>query len=66
LFHPENPKLEHNEEDDATYKITPHPSPRKPWEGDCSDEESEDEVDHPFPGEFELPPMPLLNGRLLI
>jgi hypothetical protein len=27
-----------------------------PWEENSSDEESEDEVDHPFPGKLELPP----------
>jgi hypothetical protein len=56
LIHPENPKLKHNEECDASYKIVPPLAPRPPWEEDSSDEESEDEVDHPVPGELELPP----------
>jgi hypothetical protein len=48
--------LEHNEDDDAIYTSIPPLSPRSPWEEDSSDEESEDEVDHPFPGQLELPP----------
>jgi hypothetical protein len=67
--HPEDPKFKHNEEEDASYtSITPL-SPIPPWEEDSSDEESEDEVDHPLPEELDPPPktwMPLLNGRLLI
>jgi hypothetical protein len=56
LIHQENPKLEHNEEDDAIYTSIPPLSPRPPWEEDSSDEESEDEVDHHFPVQLELPP----------
>jgi hypothetical protein len=48
--------LEHNEEDDAIYTSIPPLSRRPPWEQDSSDEESEDDVDHPFPGELELSP----------
>jgi hypothetical protein len=68
LIHPENPKLKHNAENDASYTSIPPLSPRPSWEDDYSDEESEDEVEHPFPGELELPLawMPLFNGRLLI
>jgi hypothetical protein len=56
LIHPENPKLKHNEEDDASYTSIPSLSPRPSWEEDSSDEESEDEVERPFPEELELPP----------
>jgi hypothetical protein len=56
LIHPENPKLKHNEEDDASYTSIPPLSPRPPWKEDSSDEESEDEVEHPLPEELELPP----------
>jgi hypothetical protein len=56
LIHPENPKLKHNEEYDSSYTSIPPLSPRPPWEEDSSDDESEDEVEHPFPGELELPP----------
>jgi hypothetical protein len=56
LIHQENPKLEHNEEDDDIYTSIPPLSTRPPWEEDSSDEESEDEVDHPFPGQLELHP----------
>jgi hypothetical protein len=56
LIHPENPKFEHNEEDDDMYTSIPPLSPIPPWEEYYSDEESEDEVDRPFPGELELPP----------
>jgi hypothetical protein len=56
LIHPENPKLKHNEEDDASYTSIPPLSRRPPWEEDYLDEESEDEVEHHFPGELELPP----------
>jgi hypothetical protein len=60
--------LNHNEEDDASYTRIPTLSPIPPWEEDSSDEESEDEVEHPFPEELELPQtwMSLFNGRLLI
>jgi hypothetical protein len=34
LIHLENPKLEHNEEDDASYTSIPSLSPRPPWEED--------------------------------
>jgi hypothetical protein len=40
LIQPENPKLEHNEEDDASYTSIPPLSPIPPWEEDSSDEES--------------------------
>jgi hypothetical protein len=60
--------MKHNEEEDASYTSIPPLSPRPPWEEDSSDEESEDEVEHFFPEELELPQtwMPLLNWRLLI
>jgi hypothetical protein len=68
LVHPENPKLEPNEEDDGIYTIIPPLSPRPPWEEDSSEEESEDGVDHPSPRQLDPPLtwMPDLNGRLLI
>jgi hypothetical protein len=56
LIHPEYPKLKHNEEYDASYTSIPPLSTRPPWEEDSSDEESEDEVEHPFPGELGLTP----------
>jgi hypothetical protein len=51
-----NPKLEHSEEDNAIDTSIPTMSPISPWEEDSSDEEPEDGVDHPFPGELELSP----------
>jgi hypothetical protein len=56
LTHPEEPKLKHNGEGDASYTSIPPLSPRPLWEEDSSDEASEDEVDHPFPEELERPP----------
>jgi hypothetical protein len=56
LIHAENPKLEQNEEDDTIYTNIPPLSHITPWEDHSSDEESEDEVYHLFPGQLELPP----------
>jgi hypothetical protein len=56
LIHPENPKYKHNEEDDDSYTSIPPLLPRPPREEDYSDEESEGEVECPFPEELELPP----------
>jgi hypothetical protein len=55
LIHQENPKLEHTEEDDAIYTSIPPLSPIPPLEEDSSYEESDDEVDHIFPFEWEAP-----------
>jgi hypothetical protein len=37
LIHPENPKLKHNEEEDASYTSIPPLSPIPSWEEDSSD-----------------------------
>jgi hypothetical protein len=55
LIHPENSKLEPNEEDDGIYTSLPTMSPRPRWEEDSSEEESEDGVDHPSPGQLDPP-----------
>jgi hypothetical protein len=57
LIHPENPKLEPNEEDDGIYTSIPPLPPMPPWEEDYSEEVSEDGVDHPYPGQLEPPYM---------
>jgi hypothetical protein len=56
FIHPENPKLEPTEEDDGIYTSIPPLSPRPPWKEEYSEEEQYDEVDHPSPGQLELPP----------
>jgi hypothetical protein len=49
LIHPEEPKVEPNEEDDGIYTSIPPLSPITPWEEGSSDDESEGEVDYPSP-----------------
>jgi hypothetical protein len=56
LIHPENPKLEPNEEDDGICTSIPPLSPIPPWEEDSSEDSSYDEVDYPSPGHLEPPP----------
>jgi hypothetical protein len=54
--HQEEPNLIYNGEEDASCTNIPPFSPRPLWEEDFSDEESEDEGDHPLPEELEVPP----------
>jgi hypothetical protein len=55
LIQPES-KMEPNDEDDGISVGLPPLSPRPPWEGDSSDDESEGEFYYPSSEHLELPP----------